>query len=224
MPPLSAELLIAHWVHPGCRDSSQSASIIDLSGRFPSDLAIADLSDLRSSGLRFGAAIPPLVSSESYAMLRLTLESGATTICLRNAIGSEDLQQLDQMISVLEAELDRALGSTSIIPNIGSARGLLAVSNMRGKSDRLAAITWSVQDLVMDLGVDVESALIAHAKYNFLIGAATLGIPAIDTVSPSGVDLDTFRAEGLNARSIGFSGKFAADSAQAAVLRTIFGG
>jgi citrate lyase beta subunit len=132
--------------------------------------------------------------------LAAALRDGPTAILLENCCGVDDLQRSDIALSVAEARAGLAIGGVAIVASAAdSARGLLALQTLGGKSSRLAGLTWNRAALCRDLSCDEGSAISEHARIQLLVAARAFGLPAYDC-------LEGGEAADKSGRSPGFSG------------------
>ena len=151
-------------------------------------------------------------------------------VMLPKAEGGASVAHLDAKLAVREAKSGIADGAIKIIANATeTAAALFVAGTYAGSSKRLAALTWGAEDLSAELGAetnrDAEGVLLDPyrlARVLCLAGAATAGVPAIDTVFTDFRDREAFRRECGAARRDGFSGKMAIHPTQIPIINEAF--
>jgi citrate lyase subunit beta/citryl-CoA lyase len=141
----------------------------------------------------------------------------------------DDIKILDHYLSALEQQNNIEPGSTRIISLAESALGAVNIASFIGVSERLTAFTWGAEDMATDLGASTNTDENGkHFLVHQLIRASCLTISAAGGFQPvDGVyldfrDEDGLRAECVQARQEGFSGKMAIHPAQVAVINACF--
>jgi len=151
-------------------------------------------------------------------------------VMLPKAEGGASVAHLDAKLAVREAKSGIADGAIKIIAiATETAAALFVAGTYAGSSKRLAALTWGAEDLSAELGAetnrDAEGVLLDPyrlARVLCLAGAATAGVPAIDTVFTDFRDREAFRRECAAARRDGFLGKMAIHPTQIPIINEAF--
>jgi citrate lyase subunit beta/citryl-CoA lyase len=153
-------------------------------------------------------------------------------VMLPKAEGGASIAHLDAKLAVREAINGIADGHIKIMAiATETAAALFCAGTYAGSSKRLTALTWGAEDLSADLGAetnrDSEGVLLDPyrlARVLCLAGAASAGVPAIDTVFPDfrESDREAFRRECGAARRDGFSGKMAIHPTQIPIINQAF--
>ena len=153
-------------------------------------------------------------------------------VMLPKAEGGASIANLDAKLAVREAIDGIADGHIKIIAiATETAAALFRAGTYAGSSNRLSALTWGAEDLSADLGAETnrnpEGVLLDPyrlARVLCLAGAASAGVPAIDTVFTdfSDSDREAFRRECGAARREGFSGKMAIHPTQVPIINQAF--
>ncbi len=213
------------------------------------DVLLVDLEDsvaasakglARAGALAFlqGRATGPLVyvringleTGLADADLAAVMAGKPNGILLPKSAGGRDVQHLSAKLAVHEAENGMKAGATRILAiATETAASLFQLGTYAGASGRLAGLAWGAEDLSADLGAetsrDGEGALTgpyALARTLTLLGAASAGVAAIDTVFVDFRDEAGLRRECEAARRDGFSGKMAVHPGQVAVINAAF--
>lgn len=151
-------------------------------------------------------------------------------VMLPKAEGGASVTHLDAKIAVREATSGIADGAIKILAiATETAAALFVAGTYAGSSGRLTALTWGAEDLSAELGAetnrDAEGVLLDPyrlARVLCLAGAATAGVPAIDTVFTDFSDREAFRRECGAARRDGFAGKMAIHPTQVPIINEAF--
>lgn len=151
-------------------------------------------------------------------------------ILLPKSGGGADVQQLAVRLSVEEATAgleDGAIGIIALVTE--TAGGVLNAGSYGGKTKRLRALTWGAEDLATDLGALANrdeagrfTDVFRLARAMTLIGAATAGVEAIDTVFTDFSDARGLERECQAALRDGFGGKMAIHPAQVETINRVF--
>ncbi len=150
-------------------------------------------------------------------------------IMLPKVDGRADVEQLDHYLSAFETVYGIAAGSTRVIVLITETAEAMAHTGDYKGAARVIALTWGAEDLANSVGA--SSNLNADGSYGFtyelarslcLLGAATAGVPAIDTIQSDFRDLEGLRARAEKVRRDGYRGMLAIHPAQVDVINAAF--
>lgn len=170
------------------------------------DLAIIDLSEPSCDDATLSREIGAAVGA------------GARTVVLCGVTSAADIQHIDVILSVAEAEACVPL-QAGIVAIIGdNARGLLAGADFRGCSPRLKALGWNGTRLATDLAARPGSGLPATARHLTRLAAAAAGVFAMDWIDPA-LEGQALRDAFTAAQHDGFDWVLIENAAQIDVLR-----
>ena len=130
--------------------------------------------------------------------------------------------RLDETVTRFEREYGIADGSTALLPNIESARGLVQLGAIAGASPRVTACLLAAEDLAADLGAarGPDAIELAYCRQHFHVVCVAAGKAAVDcpyTFSDAeGVARDTSWA-----RRLGYTAKSCVDPAHATVINSV---
>jgi citrate lyase subunit beta / citryl-CoA lyase len=151
-------------------------------------------------------------------------------IMLPKANGGASVIHLDAKLAVREAINgldDNTIGIVAIATETAAA--LFLAGSYAGTSARLSGLTWGAEDLSAELGAETNRDQDGNfldpyrlARVLCLAGAASAGVPAIDTVFVDFHDEAGLRRETQDARREGFSSKLAIHPGQVAIINEIF--
>jgi citrate lyase subunit beta / citryl-CoA lyase len=151
-------------------------------------------------------------------------------IMLPKAEGGASVIHADAKLAVREAQSGLPDGHIKILPiATETAAALFVAGTFAGSSARLIGLTWGAEDLSADLGAqanrDGDGRFLDPyrlARVLCIAGAATAGVPAIDTVYVDFRDSEGFRRECEEACRDGFVGKMAIHPAQVPIINEVF--
>lgn len=150
-------------------------------------------------------------------------------IMLPKVYGRDEVEKLDHCLSALEVANGIEEGSTPVIVLITeTAEAMFHTGNYKG-APRVVALTWGAEDLADSIGA--SSNRNADGSYSFtyelarsltVLGAATAGVTAIETISADFRDLEALKARAEKVRRDGFRGMMAIHPAQVPVINEAF--
>ena len=150
-------------------------------------------------------------------------------IMLPKVYGRADVEKLDHCLSALEVANGIEEGTTRVIVLITeTAEAMFHTGDYKG-APRIVALTWGAEDLADSIGA--SSNRNADGGYGFtyelarslcLLGAATAGVTAIETIQGDFRDLDGLRARAEKVRRDGYRGMLAIHPAQVDVINAAF--
>ena len=150
-------------------------------------------------------------------------------IMLPKVYGRAEVEKLDHCLSALEVANGIEEGSTPVIVLITeTAEAMFHTGNYKG-APRVVALTWGAEDLADSIGASSNKN--PDGSYSFtyelarsltVLGAATAGVTAIETISADFRDLDALRQRAERVRRDGFRGMMAIHPAQVEVINQAF--
>ncbi|OAH46922.1 citrate lyase [Sphingobium yanoikuyae] len=150
-------------------------------------------------------------------------------IMLPKVYGRQDVELLDHYLTAFEAANGIARGSTPLIVLVTeTAEAMFHTGDYKG-APRVVALTWGAEDLADSIGA--SSNRNADGSYGFtyelarsmcLLGAATAGVTAIETIQGDFRDLDGLKARAEKVRRDGYHGMLAIHPAQVDVINAAF--
>jgi citrate lyase subunit beta/citryl-CoA lyase len=150
-------------------------------------------------------------------------------IMLPKVYGRADVEKLDHCLSALEVANGIEEGSTPVIVLVTeTAEGMFHTGSYKG-APRVVALTWGAEDLADSIGA--SSNRNPDGSYSFtyelarsltVLGAATAGVPAIETISADFRDLEALRRRAEGVRRDGYRGMLAIHPAQVEVINAAF--
>ena len=150
-------------------------------------------------------------------------------IMLPKVYGRADVERLNHCLSALEVANGIEEGSTPVIVLITeTAEAMFNTGDYKG-APRVVALTWGAEDLADSIGASSNKN--ADGSYGFtyelarsltVLGAATAGVPAIETISADFKDLEALRLRAEKVRRDGYRGMLAIHPAQVDVINRAF--
>lgn len=150
-------------------------------------------------------------------------------IMLPKAYGRQDVEALDKYLSALEVANGIEQGSTPVIVLLTEvAECMFHAGDFKG-APRLLALTWGAEDLADSIGAQSNRNPDGSFAFTYelarslcLLGAATAGVPAIETIQADFRDSDGLKARAEGVRRAGFRGMLAIHPAQVEVINEAF--
>lgn len=178
---------------------------------------------------RLWVRINPLDGPYTLQDLAAIMPAQPGGIMLPKVYGRQDVETLDKYLAALEVANGIEQGSTPVIVLVTeTAEGMFHCGDYKD-APRLVALTWGAEDLADSIGA--SSNRDPDGSYSFtyelarsfcLMGAATAGVTAIETISADFRDLDALRQRAEKVRRDGYRGMLAIHPAQVPVINAAF--
>ena len=178
---------------------------------------------------RMWVRINPLDGPHTLDDLVAIMPAAPGGIMLPKVYGRADVELLDHYLTAFEAAHGIERGSTAVIVLITeTAEAMFHTGDYKG-APRVVALTWGGEDLADSIGA--SSNRNPDGSYSFtyelarsltVLGAATAGVPAIETIQSDFRDLDGLKARAEKVRRGGYRGMLAIHPAQVEVINTAF--
>jgi citrate lyase subunit beta/citryl-CoA lyase len=178
---------------------------------------------------RLWVRINPLDGPHTLHDLAAVMPAHPGGIMLPKVYGRQDVEKLDHCLSALEVANGIDEGSIPVIVLITeTAEAMFHTGDYKG-APRVVALTWGAEDLADSIGASAnkdESGAYTFtyelARSMTVLGAATAGVTAIETISADFRDLDALRLRAEKVRRDGFRGMMAIHPAQVPVINAAF--
>lgn len=178
---------------------------------------------------RLWVRINPLSSGEAVHDLEAIMSCGPGGVLLPKAEGRADVEALDTHLTRLEKAHGILRGATRVAALVTETpRAMFRTGDYSG-APRLAAMSWGAEDLSSALGARVQfrpdggfMPTYELARSLCLLGAATAGVAAIETIQADFRDLDGLRERAMMVRGQGYRGMLAIHPAQVDVINQAF--
>ncbi|QSR17339.1 CoA ester lyase [Novosphingobium sp. KA1] len=178
---------------------------------------------------RLWVRVNPLDGPHTLADLVAVMPARPGGIMLPKVYGRQDVETLDRYLEALEVANGIEQGSTPVIVLITeTAEAMFHTGDYKG-APRVVALTWGAEDLADSIGA--SSNRNADGSYSFtyelarsltVLGAATAGVTAIETISADFKDLEALKARAEKVRRDGYRGMMAIHPAQVPVINAAF--
>ncbi|WP_188062071.1 HpcH/HpaI aldolase/citrate lyase family protein [Sphingobium sp. KCTC 72723] len=178
---------------------------------------------------RLWVRVNPLDGPYTLLDLAAIMPARPGGIMLPKVYGRQDVERLDHYLSALEVANGIAEGSTPLIVLVTeTAQAMFHTGDYKG-APRVVALTWGAEDLADSIGASCNRN--ADGSYGFtyelarsmcLLGAATAGVTAIETIQGDFRDLDGLKVRAEKVRRDGYRGMLAIHPAQVDVINTAF--
>ena len=174
---------------------------------------------------RLWVRINPLDGPYTLLDLAAIMPARPGGIMLPKVHGRQDVDRVDHYLSALEVANGIEQGSTPLIVLVTeTAEAMFHTGDYKG-APRVVALTWGAEDLADAIGA--SSNRNADGSYGFtyelarslcLLGAATAGVTAIETIHGDFRDLDGLKARAEMVRRQGYRGMLAIHPGQVDVI------
>ncbi|TXC70287.1 CoA ester lyase [Sphingomonas ginsenosidivorax] len=178
---------------------------------------------------RIWVRVNPLDGPYTLTDLAAIMPAHPGGIMLPKVYGRQDVEALDHYLSAFEAAHGIAVGSTPVIVLVTeTAEAMFHTGDYKG-APRVVALTWGAEDLADSIGASSNRG--PDGRYGFtyelarslcLLGAATAGVTAIETIQGDFRDLEALRVRAEKVRRDGYRGMLAIHPAQVDVINAAF--
>ena len=178
---------------------------------------------------RLWVRVNPLDGPHTLTDLAAVMPAQPGGIMLPKVYSRADIERLDYYLSAFEAAHDIESGSTPVVMLLTeTAQSMFHAGDFAG-APRLVGMTWGAEDLADALGASGNTD--EQGNYGFtyelarslcLLGAASAGVPAIETIQADFRNLDGLRQRAAKVRREGFRGMLAIHPAQVDIINETF--
>ncbi|MCJ2178316.1 HpcH/HpaI aldolase/citrate lyase family protein [Novosphingobium album (ex Hu et al. 2023)] len=178
---------------------------------------------------RLWVRINPLDGPYTLLDLAAVMPAQPGGIMLPKVYGRADVETLDKYLEAFEVASGIEQGSTPLIVLMTeTAEAMFHWGDYKG-CPRVVALTWGAEDLADSIGASSNKN--ADGSYSFtyelarsfcVMGAATAGVTAIETISADFKDLEALRLRAEKVRRDGYRGMLAIHPAQIPVINAAF--
>ncbi|SFO35757.1 CoA ester lyase [Sphingomonas sp. OK281] len=179
--------------------------------------------------VRIWVRVNPLDGPYTLTDLAAVMPAHPGGIMLPKVYGRQDVDRLDHYLSAFEAANGIDVGSTPVIVLVTeTAEAMFHTGDYKG-APRVVALTWGAEDLADSIGASSNrnpdgsyGSTYELARSMCLLGAATAGVTAIETIQGDFRDLDTLKTRAEKVRRDGYRGMLAIHPAQVDVINAAF--
>lgn len=217
-------------------DSAADIALFDLEDAVATDnkpiarTIVHDFLAARTEGReRLWVRVNPLDGPHTLDDLAAIMPARPGGIMLPKVYGRQDVERLDHYLTAFEAAHGIERGSTPVIVLVTeTAEAMFHTGDYKG-APRVVALTWGAEDLADS--IDASSNRNPDGSYGFtyelarsmcLLGAATAGVTAIETIQGDFRDLDGLKARAEKVRRDGYRGMLAIHPAQVDIINAAF--
>jgi citrate lyase subunit beta / citryl-CoA lyase len=163
-------------------------------------------------------------TSQQPEDLEAAAHPGVLGIVLPKCNTSNEVVEVARALGQVERSKGMPDRSLKLFLLIESARGLLDLSSIVGRSDRVAAVIFGAEDWCLDMGIVRTKGgdELQIARWNIALCARAHGLLAIDTVFIDFHDTEGLLRDAQTARRLGFSGKLAIHPKQIDVIHLAY--
>jgi citrate lyase subunit beta/citryl-CoA lyase len=175
----------------------------------------------RAAGLAAAVRVNPL-ETEGRADLAGVMRGRPDIVLMSKVAEPAQVAALDEEIGRLEERFEIPPGSTELVPNIESARGIMQTYAIATASIRITGVMGSTEDMAADLGAPRSKAgtELAYARQRMHLECVGAGVLSVDCpytfADPEGCEADA-----RYARQLGYMAKSAVDPAHAAIINRV---
>ena len=150
--------------------------------------------------------------------------AGIDVIRLPKTETTQDIIEVDQVITSVEETYQIPMGTTKMMAAIESAEGVLNAREIAKASKRLVGIALGAEDYVTNMKTQryPDGQELSFARNMILHSARAAGIAAIDTVYSDVENLEGFQTEVRLIKQLGFDGKSVINPRQIPLVHAIY--
>ena len=152
----------------------------------------------------------------------LDLGCGEGVYAIEAALRGAQVVALDREIGRLEQAMGIPAGSTELVPNIESARGIMQAYAIATASLRITGVAGSTEDLAADLGAPRSKTAVelAYARARLHLECTAADILSVDCPYTF-ADASGCEADALYSRQLGYVAKSAVDPDHVAIINRV---
>ena len=181
------------------------------------------------SRARLWVRINPIQGPHALADLAAVMPAAPVGIMFPKPRGRADAELLDHYLTAFEAAAGSEIGATKVILLATEMpESMLAIGSYAGVP-RIAAMSWGAEDLATALGASDNRGDFGGYGFTYelarslcLVGAAAVGVPAIETIHADFRDEAGLRKRVATVRRAGYRGMLAIHPAQVDVINEGF--
>ncbi|GKQ51800.1 CoA ester lyase [Bradyrhizobium sp. Ce-3] len=175
----------------------------------------------RDQGVMVAVRVNPL-DQDGMDDLAAVMRGRPDIVALPKVAEPHHVVGLDAAVTRFERDYGIAEGSTSLLPNIEFARGLVQTGAIAAASRRTIGCLMASEDLAADLGAErgSDGLELVYARQRFIVECRAANVVAVDCPytwsDAEGVERDT-----IWARRLGYTAKSLVDPAHAAIVNGV---
>jgi citrate lyase subunit beta/citryl-CoA lyase len=175
----------------------------------------------RTAGIVSAVRVNPL-ETEGRADLAAVMRGRPDVVLMSKIAEPAQVAALDEEVSRLEQRFGIPAGTTELVPNIESARGIMQTYAIATASRRITGVMGSTEDMAADLGAPRSKSAIelAYARQRLHLECTAARVLSIDCPYTF-ADGEGCKADAAYARQLGYVAKSAVDPAHAGVVNRV---
>lgn len=175
----------------------------------------------RAAGVLAGVRINPL-ETEGRVDLAAVMRGRPDIVLMSKVAERRQVVALSEAVLSEEYACGIASGTTEIVPNIESARGLIQTFAIATASPRVTAVLGSTEDMAADLGAPrtPEARELAYARQRLHVECVAAGVVSVDCPYTF-ADVGGCEADARAARAMGYVAKSAVNPAHVATINAV---
>ena len=178
---------------------------------------------------RLWVRINPLDGPHALADLAAVMPARPGGIMLPKVSGRADVETADNYLSAFEAAHGIESGSTKLIVLITETAAAMFTTGGYKDAPRVIALTWGAEDLADSIGASSNREVDGSYAFTYelarslcLLGAASAGVAAIETIQADFRDSAGLKARAEKVRRDGYRGMLAIHPAQVDIINAAF--
>ncbi|WP_423142396.1 HpcH/HpaI aldolase/citrate lyase family protein [Parablastomonas sp. CN1-191] len=178
---------------------------------------------------RLWVRINPLDGPHALADLAAVMPARPGGIMLPKVSGRADVETADNYLSAFEAAHGIESGSTKLIVLITETAAAMFTTGDYKDAPRVIALTWGAEDLADSIGASSNREVDGSYAFTYelarslcLLGAASAGVAAIETIQADFRDSAGLKARAEKVRRDGYRGMLAIHPAQVDIINAAF--
>jgi citrate lyase subunit beta / citryl-CoA lyase len=175
----------------------------------------------RAAGALAAVRVNPL-ETEGRADLAAVMRGRPDIVLMSKVAERRQVVALAEAVLSLEYDFGIPSGTTEIVPNIESARGLIQTFAIATASPRVSAVLGSTEDMAADLGAPRTPAAqeLAYARQRLHVECVAAGVTSVDCPYTF-ADIAGCEADARAARAMGYVAKSAVDATHVAAINAV---
>jgi citrate lyase subunit beta / citryl-CoA lyase len=175
----------------------------------------------RAAGRLAAVRVNPL-ETDGYADLAAVMRGRPDIVLMSKVADAQQVAALDREVSRLEQALAIPAGSTELVPNVESARGILHAFAIAKASPRVTGVMGSTEDMAADLGAPRSKAgfELAYARQRLHFECTAANVLTVDCPYTF-ADLEGCASDARYARQLGYVAKSAVNAEHVAIINGV---
>jgi len=175
----------------------------------------------RTAGIVAAVRINPF-ETEGRIDLAAVMRGRPDVVLMSKVAEPAQVEALHREVERHEGKLGIPVGSTELVPNIESARGIMQTFAIAKASPRVTCILGSTEDMAADLGAPRSKAGVelAYARQRLHLECTAAGVVSVDCPYTF-ADAEGCEADTRYCRQLGYAAKSAVETSHVAIINRI---